>query len=137
MSLCEHSCRVCMCPVTLVSWICCEHKSSPSQVCWQLSPWEDEGLRPEPGIRQGFPSVQWPSLPQWGQNPGPTLPEKEARGSGRELVSFIYVCALPPAPLPQSSAGAEETGVGIQWGLVHGLWWSGCCSRSILPLMLS
>lgn len=65
----EHSCRVCMCPVTLVrAGFAVNTSQVLPQVCWQLSPWEDEGLRPEPGIRQGFPSVQWPSLPQWGQN---------------------------------------------------------------------
>ena len=46
------------------------------RVCWQLSPWwgvglEMEGLKLEPGVRQDFPSAQWPSPPYqgWGLIP--------------------------------------------------------------------
>lgn len=40
----EHSCRVCMCPVTLVrAGFAVNTSQVLPQVCWQLSPWEDEG----------------------------------------------------------------------------------------------
>lgn len=134
----EHSCRVCMCPVTLVReldllWTQVTSFLRYAGSChrgrmrgWGLSQAWD---RASPL----FSGHHYPS----GARIRSCVAREEALGSGLSWFSFIYVCALPPAPLPQSSAGARGAGVGIQWGLVHGLWRSGCCSRSILPLMLS
>ena len=75
-----------------------------------------------------------------GVGSGPKLLEQKPWGSGPNLLSSLQKWALPSSstgtPVPErSSTRARGAGVGIPWGLGHGLWWSGPHQKSKLPPM--
>ena len=112
------------------SWICCEHKSRPSSgilVAATLAGWGAEArARHETGLPFCSVAITTPLGPE----SGPKLLEKKPLVQDRaDSASFIWSFA-------PEQCWSESGWCGSQWGLVLGLWWSGCSSRSILPLML-
>ena len=89
---------------------------------------EKEGLGPEPGVSQGFPSLQWPSLPyqRWGQVPSCWSRSPE----GRVFLALLPLSVSPPHfqhwhPCPRGEQCWSRRACAGSWCLNgYRLWWS-------------